>query len=73
MDSALLTVVELLFGGGPPYSGMKKSFSSEDWCALLLGILGPGHSGAPIIELQGLPGGEDKFPPPLALLWAETP
>lgn len=46
VDSALLTVVELLFGGGPPYSGMKKSFSSETGVHLL-GILGPGHSGAP--------------------------
>lgn len=72
MDSVLLTAVELPFGGGPPHSGMKKPFSSKDLCALLLGFLGPGHSGAPIIELQGFPGGGDMFPPPPALLWAET-
>ena len=72
MDSVLLTAVELFSGGGSPNSGMKKPFSSKDLCALLLGFLGPGHSGAPIIELQGFPGAGDKFLPPAALLCGET-
>ena len=61
MDSVLLTAVELFSGGGSPNSGMKKPFSSKDLCALLLGFLGPGHSGAPIIELQGFPGAGTEF------------